>query len=259
MLQSQSSLLAQRYGPRSHGRPNDDSTRRVDSVEIKPNNHTQASPFTICLIEPHPLLQPILLTTLDNIPNSTTSVTPLFVNDMAVCPNLFVLDRSILGYRFDTQVTQISIQCPFSRLAVLDEALTDSEQCLLIARGIHGYLPYSNFDTGISELVSALMNNRLWFASTVLERYISRQSKISTTNRHCILTVRQEQIASLIRQGYSNKEISSTLNISESTVKFHLSKMFERLGVRTRRSLFALAEMPRIATSAEVGTVYRRK
>ena len=35
----------------------------------------------------------------------------------------------------------------------------------------------------------------------------------------------------------SNKEISAELHISESTVKFHLARLFEKFGVRRRSDL----------------------
>jgi DNA-binding NarL/FixJ family response regulator len=55
------------------------------------------------------------------------------------------------------------------------------------------------------------------------------------------LTPRELEIVSLVVAGYSNKEIAEYLKISEDTVKHHLSKIFDKLGVLTRiKPLFAL-------------------
>src|SRR5262249_34172302 len=51
------------------------------------------------------------------------------------------------------------------------------------------------------------------------------------------LTLRQRLVADLIRMGASNKEISSQLNISERTVKAHLTEVFRALGVPDRLHL----------------------
>ncbi len=48
------------------------------------------------------------------------------------------------------------------------------------------------------------------------------------------LTPRQVQIAELVAQGQTNREIAERLSISEHTVEHHLSAIFERLGVRSR-------------------------
>ena len=55
-----------------------------------------------------------------------------------------------------------------------------------------------------------------------------------------LLSTRQRQIFDLIVVGQSNKEIARTLGLSEGTVKIHITKLFEKLGVR-HRSAVALA------------------
>ena len=61
-----------------------------------------------------------------------------------------------------------------------------------------------------------------------------------TLGRTSPLSTRQRQIFDLIVVGKSNKEIAGTLGLSEGTVKIHITKLFERLGVR-HRSAVALA------------------
>lgn len=48
------------------------------------------------------------------------------------------------------------------------------------------------------------------------------------------LTPRQRQIRSLLRQGMSNKVIAATLNISEGTVKNHLTDIYRALNATNR-------------------------
>ena len=54
------------------------------------------------------------------------------------------------------------------------------------------------------------------------------------------LTTRQRQVFDLIVVGQSNKEIARTLGLSVCTVKIHVAKLFDKLGVR-HRSAVALA------------------
>jgi DNA-binding NarL/FixJ family response regulator len=51
------------------------------------------------------------------------------------------------------------------------------------------------------------------------------------------LTRREQQIAALVTQGLTNREISRRLNLSEHTVKNHLSRIFEKLGASNRVEL----------------------
>ena len=45
----------------------------------------------------------------------------------------------------------------------------------------------------------------------------------------------------LIGEGFRNKEIAQKLNISEPTVKSHLTRIFQKLNVRTRSELISYA------------------
>lgn len=51
------------------------------------------------------------------------------------------------------------------------------------------------------------------------------------------LTRREQEIAILVCQGRSNREIAENLYIAESTVKKHLSNIFEKLGIDRRDQL----------------------
>ncbi|WP_299790467.1 LuxR C-terminal-related transcriptional regulator [uncultured Marivita sp.] len=49
-----------------------------------------------------------------------------------------------------------------------------------------------------------------------------------------VLTRRQSEILGLVQQGASNRDIADRLDISEGTVKLHVSAILKRLGVRNR-------------------------
>jgi DNA-binding CsgD family transcriptional regulator len=51
------------------------------------------------------------------------------------------------------------------------------------------------------------------------------------------LTAQERQIAQLARDGLSNPEIGARLFLSPRTVEWHLSKVFTKLGIRSRRAL----------------------
>ena len=55
------------------------------------------------------------------------------------------------------------------------------------------------------------------------------------------LSERENQVVDILLLGLSNKEIAARLFISESTVKKHLYKVFEKLGIGSRAELFSLS------------------
>ena len=62
-------------------------------------------------------------------------------------------------------------------------------------------------------------------------------------DRHPIraLSERERQIAFLVCDGFSNKQLGVYLNITEGTIKAHLHNIYRKLGVRNRAALSALA------------------
>lgn len=84
--------------------------------------------------------------------------------------------------------------------------------------------------------------NKLLDGEQVWDRaYI--QPKVRATARHATeygirLTARQQDIMTLVaKRGLSNKKIAQVLNISESTVKVHISAILKAYGVRNRTQL----------------------
>jgi two-component system nitrate/nitrite response regulator NarL len=53
-----------------------------------------------------------------------------------------------------------------------------------------------------------------------------------------VLSKRERQVMLLAAVGISNKEIARDLNIAEGTIKLHLHRVYQKLGIRSR---FALA------------------
>jgi DNA-binding CsgD family transcriptional regulator len=57
------------------------------------------------------------------------------------------------------------------------------------------------------------------------------------TLRSSGLTARESDVAELVGRGASNAEIARTLHVSEATVKTHLTRIYTKVGVRTRTQL----------------------
>jgi DNA-binding NarL/FixJ family response regulator len=65
----------------------------------------------------------------------------------------------------------------------------------------------------------------------------ARRRDVSTATD---LTAQERQVATLIRQGLSNRDAAAQLFVSPRTVDFHLRNLFSKLGVASRAGLAAL-------------------
>lgn len=102
---------------------------------------------------------------------------------------------------------------------------------------------------GFYNQVSAQRHNKL-IDLTFLERVISgfgfideviKAQKPKSTIFHEPLTNRETQILDLVSVGMQNKEIATTVFLSENTVKFHLKNIFSKLGVSNRTQAISVA------------------
>jgi DNA-binding NarL/FixJ family response regulator len=59
------------------------------------------------------------------------------------------------------------------------------------------------------------------------------------------LTEREHEVIRLVAQGQSNKEIAHTLSISDSTVRHHMTSIFDKIGVPSRQKLLLYAHQVR--------------
>ena len=71
---------------------------------------------------------------------------------------------------------------------------------------------------------------------------LSGKLSTSTPNQSYGLTTREIEVISLVTEGCSNKELAFRMNITEDTVKRHLTNIFDKVGMSTRLelALFAL-------------------
>ena len=63
----------------------------------------------------------------------------------------------------------------------------------------------------------------------------------ATENALASLTKREQQIADLVSEGLSSKEVGRRLNLSSGTIKVHLHNIFSKLAINNRTALTALA------------------
>lgn len=131
---------------------------------------------------------------------------------------------------------------PLPTVAVLINGNSDSAQVQqLLGTEIKGVIPDPQW-MGESETIKALQE--LLSGRTYLPKYLldkTRQSKMSI-NSDIKLTPRQTQILKLIcNRGAPNKTIARMMDISESTVKLHITAILKKFGVRNRTQLALFA------------------
>ena len=132
--------------------------------------------------------------------------------------------------------------CQTTPIAVLVDCSTDMKLLKeVISSGIKGIVPKGPaFSSDEKETaVRMLLTGQTYLPRQLMSKITNKTHGCSITTPTVIsLTPRQRQILSLVKdRGASNKIIAKTLNISESTVKLHMSAIFKKYGVQSRTQL----------------------
>lgn len=102
------------------------------------------------------------------------------------------------------------------------------------ARGVVG--KGATVDT-LMDAVRAVARGEVWLSSVLQARLVGALSEASSDR----LTAREREVVRLVALGMRNAEIAAELFISAVTVKTHLGRVFDKLGVRDRGDLVLYA------------------
>ena len=122
-------------------------------------------------------------------------------------------------------------------ILLLTDRLEDAQMLADIPSVIWGLLPMSASGEELEAALNAL-GEGLWVGAPALLRGVMREpNRIELTNNDELLeplTARETEVLQLIARGLANKQVALKLNISEHTVKFHLSSLYAKLNVSSR-------------------------
>jgi len=119
-----------------------------------------------------------------------------------------------------------------SKLVLLAAETTDEIVLCANSRRIDGVILK---ESSVAELYAAIAHIRTGHA-VMPARWRAVPDTVALTPRHV-------DVLELVAQGYSNEEIAQHLGLRPNTVKFHISEIFRRLGVRNR--IEAIAQVDR--------------
>lgn len=126
-------------------------------------------------------------------------------------------------------------------IVLLTGSITDQTAREAMELNVDGLVIKANAPRDLPACLEAVSRGRRWFDQEVMQRAMElAQSAGGDADPFEQLSVRERGIVALVRRGLRNKEIADELGLTEGTVKVHLHKIFEKLGVRSRTELILL-------------------
>ncbi len=160
--------------------------------------------------------------------------------------SVYVLDAASCANGAVAEVRRLLSSDPDAQVLVLGDGFSDQQAFELLHAGAKGLLTHEKMEQQLPKALSTISSGGFWVWRRMLSRFVdalggaARRQADSLTSGDVRLSQRERQIATALCKNLTNKEIANELNISERTVKFHVSNLLSKFNVQRRSDLVML-------------------
>jgi DNA-binding NarL/FixJ family response regulator len=209
------------------------------------------SALKVCLLSPHPMVIDEFRRLLGDSGLQIVSkqldsmLAPDLRNLEVPRAPVYVVDAHAARQATGALLGNILDRFPAARLLVVGEKLGDEESYGLLRQGVKGILNYEEAREQLPRALPLVANGGFWVPRAVLSRFVdsilsSTQGRRLRGDSPAELSRREQEVLNGLLENLANKEVADRLHISERTVKFHVSNLLAKFGVRRRADLILL-------------------
>ena len=159
---------------------------------------------------------------------------------------VYVVDAQASQQATASLIANILERNPTSRLLVVAEKFSQNDSHQLLRLGAKGLLTYAEARAQLPRALPQVASGGFWVPRATLAEFVdsiltNNQGQRLKTELATQLSRREQEVLGTLLENLSNKEIASRFNISERTVKFHVSNLLNKFGVRRRADLILLS------------------
>lgn len=210
----------------------------------------KAMPHTIIIAEDHPLfrtaLQSALNQLLDDVRIIETDSIATLQQALAETPDpdLVLLDFHVPGAHGFSGLLFLIGHYPKVPVLVVSAREEDTIILKALSYGASGFIPKSTPLNIIKIAIQQVLEGKQWVPDHIDMTQNIDQVSSDIEKRIASMTPQQFRVLGMISEGMLNKQIAFDLNVSEATIKAHVTAIFKKLGVRSRtQAVIALQQL----------------
>ncbi len=206
--------------------------------------------LTVCLLSPHPLV----LSEFERLLNKPqfkviskqleSTLAPDLRNLEPPKAQVYIVDAHAARQATGALLSNLMERFTDARLIVVGDQHQDANSFSLLRLGVKGILTYDEAREQLIRALPLVANGGFWVPRQVLSGFVdsilTNQTRRLKSDSVANLSRREQEVLDSLLENLSNKEIASKLNIAERTVKFHVSNLLTKFGVRRRADLILL-------------------
>lgn len=131
--------------------------------------------------------------------------------------------------------------CRHCRLLALSSMPQDEEGLRWLQWGAAAYAHAMSTPDLLQQVFDTVQAGGTWVGRSIMQQLCARfgrqQPTADAPDWRARLSEREQQVVTALREGRANKDIARLLEISERTVKAHLTSVFQKFGVEDRLQL----------------------
>jgi DNA-binding NarL/FixJ family response regulator len=157
------------------------------------------------------------------------------VHDNSFEPELMLVDAGSLK-------PEVFTRWPAAKVILFDTGLQENEIIsILLSHKLDGVIATDTDTSLFLKALSVIHAGQVWIDNTKLKALLNYAESSARAKNTDKISRKEQEVIILVSQGFKNKEIADKLNISEQTVKAHISHIFRKVKVTNRSQLVPLA------------------
>jgi len=213
---------------------------------------SKTKPIRVLIVDDHEVVRVGLLTMLSrqdgiSVVGEASTVTGAVRDACALKPDVVLMDVRLSGGSGVDACRAIRDSCPATRVLFLTSYQDDEAVLAAVVGGAAGYLLKQVNAEGLVRAIHAVAQGQSVLDPAITRPLLSRMrshGEEASEPQQAALSSQQHRVLALVAEGKTNKEIGSSLELSDKTVKNYIRFIFQKLKVsrRTQAAAFFIRD-----------------
>ncbi len=150
--------------------------------------------------------------------------------------DVVILDINMPGLKTLEVIKRLRKSYPATKILVVTAYTDKGTVTGILNAGAEGFITKDEDPYVIPDAIRSILKGKNWLGPVASTLIVKRLKEPRTNQGNSLLTDREITVLRLIANGLTTKEIANQIGMAERTVEFHITNIYEKVGVNSRAS-----------------------